>query len=153
MIMLPLTAKANRTLAVIHKSFHFTSGNMYINLYKSLVRPIIEYGNTIWGPHYILDQHSIEQIQRRANRILTGLYDTPYSDRLNILKLPTLQYRRLRGDMILLYRLLHNNIGIHFSDYFTRSFTSTRGHSYKIFKPHATTRVRSNFFATRSVNC
>ena len=34
-----VTAKANRTLAVIHKSFHFTSGNMYINLYKSLVRP------------------------------------------------------------------------------------------------------------------
>ena len=33
-------------------------------------------------PHYILDQHSIEQIQRRATRILTGLYDTPYSDRL-----------------------------------------------------------------------
>ena len=147
-----VTAKANRTLAVIHKSFHFTSGNMYINLYKSLVRPIIEYGNTIWGPHYILDQHSIEQIQRRATRILTGLYDTPYSDRLNILKLPTLQYRRLRGDMILLHRLLHNNIGIHFSDYFTRSFTSTRGHSYKIFKPHATTRIRSNFFATRSID-
>ena len=147
-----VTAKANRTLAVIHKSFHFTSCNMYINLYKSLVRPIIEYGNTIWGPHYILDQHSIEQIQRRATRILTGLYDTPYSDRLNILKLPTLQYRRLRGDMILLHRLLHNNIGIHFSDYFTRSFTSTRGHSYKIFKPHATTRIRANFFATRSVD-
>ena len=54
--------------------------------------------------------------------------------------------------MILLYRLLHNNIGIDFSDYFTRSFTSTRGHSYKIFKPHATTRLRSNFFATRSVD-
>ena len=98
-----VTAKANRTLAVIHKSFHFTSGNMYINLYKSLVRPIIEYGNIYHlgtMSHYILDQHSIEQIQRRATRILTGLYDTPYSDHLNILKLPTLQYRCLQSDMI-----------------------------------------------------
>ena len=57
---------------------------MLINLYKSLVRPIIEYGNTIWGPYYILDQQSIEKIQRRATRLLTGLYDTPYSEHLDI---------------------------------------------------------------------
>ena len=68
---------------------------MYINLCKSLVRPVIEYGNVIWGPHYILDRHSVEQIQRRATRIFTSLHDTPYCDRLDILKLPTLQYKRL----------------------------------------------------------
>ena len=84
-----VTAKANRILAIIHKSFHFTENNM---LYKSLVRPIIEYGNTIWGPYYILDQQSIEKIQRRATRLLTGLYDTPYSERLDSLGLPSLQY-------------------------------------------------------------
>ena len=66
---------------------------MLINLYKSLVRPIIEYGNTIWGPFYILDQQSIETIQRRATRLLTGLYDTPYFERVGILRLPSLQYR------------------------------------------------------------
>ena len=75
-----VTAKANRILAIIHKSFHFTDNNMLINLYKSLVRPIIEYGNTIWRPYYILDQQSIEKIQRKATRLLNGLYDTPYSD-------------------------------------------------------------------------
>ena len=67
-----VTAKANRILAVIKKCFHFTSGIMYINLYKSLVRPVIKYGNVIWGPHYILDHHSVEQIQRKATRIFTS---------------------------------------------------------------------------------
>ena len=91
-----VTAKANCTLAVIKKSFHLTSGSLYINLYKSLVRPVIEQGNVIWGLHFILDHHCLEQIQRRATRIFTSLHDTPYSDRLSIL---TLQYRCLRGDM------------------------------------------------------
>ena len=38
---------------------------MYIDLHKSLVRPVIEYGNVIWGPYNILDCHSVEQIQRK----------------------------------------------------------------------------------------
>ena len=58
----------------------------------------------------------------------------------------------IQGDMILQYRIFHSNIGICFEDDFTRPFTSTRGHSYRIFKPQATTRVRLNFFTIRSVD-
>ena len=119
---------------------------MLINLYKSLVRPIIEYGNTIWGPYYILDQQSIEKIQRRATRLLTGLYDTPYSERLAILGLPSLQYRRFRNDMKLLYRLAHSDIAVNFFDYFSYpTYTYTRGHHFKLTKPYTTTRARLNF--------
>ena len=97
--------------------------------------------------HYILDQQNIEKIQRRATRTLAGLQDTPYTERLRILGLPSLQYRRLRDDMILLYRLVNNDIGIDFSELFTiSSVTSTRGHMYKLYKPHATTRARCHFF-------
>ena len=72
------------------------------------------------GDHIIsiLDQQSIEKIQRRATRLLTGLnvYDTPYSECLDIFSgvIPSLQYRQFRGDMILLYRLAHSDIGITF---------------------------------------
>ena len=66
------------------------------------------------GDHIILDQQSIEKIQRRATRSLTGLFDTPYSECLDILGLPSLQYHRFRGDMILLYRLAHSDIRINF---------------------------------------
>lgn len=145
--------RANRTLAIVHKTFNFTDNHMFLALYKSLIRPVIEYGNTIWGPHYALDQQNIEKIQRRATRALAGLQDISYTDRLRILGLPSLQYRRLRGDMILLYRLVNNDIGVDFSDFFTiSSSTVTRGHMYKLYKPHATTRARHNFFSIRSVN-
>ena len=46
-----------------------------------------------------------------------------------------------------------NNLGINFTDYFTTSHvTSTRGHSCKLFKPHAISRVRSNFFSVRIID-
>ena len=67
---------------------------MYMNLYKSLIRPIIEYGNIIWGPHYILDQQSIEKFREEQPDYLLACM-TPYSDRLAILRLPTLQYHCL----------------------------------------------------------
>ena len=83
---------------------------MFLSLYKSLVRPIIEYGKAIWGPHYILDQQSIESVQRRFTKYLFNFNDLPYSERLSILGLLSLQYRRLRGDMILIYRMIYNRV-------------------------------------------
>jgi len=99
---------------------------MFITLYKTLVRPMIEYGNSVWGPYYyILNQQNIE-IQRRAMRSLSGLQDISYPDRLQTLCLPSLKFRRLRGDMILVYRLINNNFGIDFNDLFTTpTLTST----------------------------
>ena len=119
-------SKANRMLAIISKSFQYMDGDI-LNLYKSFIRPIVEYGTTIWGPYYVLDQQLIERIQRRATKLIHRLHDQSYFDRLARLHLPSLQYRRLRGDLILLYRMYHNNLGINFTDYFTTSHvTSTR---------------------------
>ena len=58
--------KANRTLGLINKIFQYRESDMIIKLYKSLVRLILEYGNSVWGLHYITDQKLIEGIQRRA---------------------------------------------------------------------------------------
>ena len=58
-----VTAKANRILAVINKSFEYLNTNMLPQLYKSFVRPILEYGNIVWGPQFILDQQSVEKFK------------------------------------------------------------------------------------------
>ena len=148
-----VVAKANRTLAIIRKSFNFTDKTKYLTLYKSLVRPIIEYGNAVWGPHYALDKQSIEGVQRRFTKYLFDFNDLPYSERLSVLGLPSLQYRHLRGDLILIYRMVNNNIGLQLSDFFSMSiYNSTRGHPHKFFKPHAITRTRSNFFAVTNID-
>ena len=99
------------------------------------------------------DQQLFERIQRTATKLIHGLHDQPYVDRLAGLHLPSLQYHRLRGDLILLYCMYHNNLGVNFTDYFTTlHVTSTRSHSCKLFKPNAISRVRSNFFSIRIID-
>jgi len=49
-------SKANQTLGIICKTFHFTDNQMFVTLYKTMVRPVIEYSNSVWEPHYIIDQ-------------------------------------------------------------------------------------------------
>ena len=63
------------------------------------------------------------------------------------LNLPSLKYWRLRGDMIIIYQLLHNNLNTDPSELLTsKSSSITSGHNYKLFKPQSSTRVRSSFF-------
>ena len=56
--------KAYRVLGLINKSFECKDLDIVLKLYKSLVRPIVEYANVIWGPHYILDQQKVEHTKR-----------------------------------------------------------------------------------------
>ena len=98
-----VTTKANRVLGLIKKSFDYLDPIMLTQLFSTLVHPILEYNNAIWGPHYTLDQRKIEKVQRRATCLLPQLQDKSYSERLILLSLPSLQHRRLRGDLIFLY--------------------------------------------------
>ena len=41
----------------------------------SLVRPHLECANTVWGPHYKIDQQKIERVQRRATKLIEDIKD------------------------------------------------------------------------------
>ena len=58
----------------------------------------LEHGNAVWGPNYSGDIKMFEKFLRRATKIVTKINDLPYESRLRTLKLPTLVYRRRRGD-------------------------------------------------------
>ena len=148
-----VVAKANRILD-INKSFANLDLSMFPILYKVLVRPILEYGNAVWGPFLLLhDQIAIEKVQRRATKLVTSIRNLPYNERLSILKLPSLYYRRRRGDMILVYQIFHGLIDINPSIFFApATISTTRGHNYKISKPHSQCLTRSNFFSNRVIN-
>ena len=148
-----IVSKANCLLGLIRKSFENISIQTLPTLYKSLVRPTLEYGNPIWGPHYVLDQQAVEKIQRRATRMIRPLRDLPYHARLCQLNMPSLAYRRRRGDMILIYQITHQLLKISFPAFFTPSLhASTRGHNYKLLKSHCRCRSRQSFFSVRSIN-
>ena len=126
--------------------------NMLSLLYTSLVRPHLEYGNVVWGPFFKGDQKDVEKIQRRASKLIKGIKEMSYEERLRHLKLPSMQHRRRRGDMIFAYKVMTGKVGLDKDDYFINAPTSTRGHQYSVLKGKATKHCRINNFSNRVIN-
>ena len=84
-----------------------------------MVRPHLEYGNAIWGPTYMGDLKLVEGVQRRATKLIPHLYNVPYEDRLKELNLPSMEYRRKRGDMIQCFKIMNGLVRMEVNDLFT----------------------------------
>ena len=146
------TAKANKVVGIIRRTFDFLSNDLFVQLYKSLVRPILEYGHSVWLPHHKTLCSDIEDVQRRATKMLATIRDKPYPERLEILKLPTLEHRRNRGDMIDLYKYIHGIYKADRPNFEIISDRTTRGNSLRIKKQYCRLEVRSGTFSQRVIN-
>ena len=71
-----------------------------LNLYKSPVRPHLEYCTVAWNPHYVKDKELLERVQRRFTRTIPELKDLSCAKRLDKLNLWSLEERRVRADSI-----------------------------------------------------
>ena len=146
-------AKGNQLLALIKRSFLCIDAVTLPALYKTLVRPHLEYGNLIWGPFNRADQKLIERVQRRATKLVQVIRHLPYEERLKQLNIPSLHYRRRRGDMIAMYQILNGGMNVSPDTFFIPAQTvCTRGHTKKLWKPQAHSRVRRHTLAARAVN-
>ena len=125
--------KANQTMGMIRRTFKYLDKEMFCLLFKSKVRPILEYGNIIWKPRHKIDCIDIENVQRRATKMIPGLSKLSYPERLKVLDLPSLQHRQLRGDMIETFKILNNYYDFHFP-FLNIDNSSTRGHPFKLIK-------------------
>ncbi|XP_072037390.1 uncharacterized protein [Amphiura filiformis] len=96
----------------------------------------------------------IEKVQRRATKLIPSLRSKEYTQRLKELKLYSLEWRRLRGDLIETFKILNGLEGIQEQTMFTRDENHLRGHSDKLFKPALKKGLncRSKFFSIRVVN-
>ena len=147
------TKKANQFLGVIKKSYSTRDPRTITTLYKTMVRPHLEYGNVIWGRYYQADIKSLDSIQRRATRLITTLKDISYKERLKELQLHSLVYRRRRGDMIQMFKIMNGLVRMNINTLFSPTkILHTRGHSQRVFKKHAVKSPRANFFAQRVIN-
>ena len=143
--------KANRVLTTIKRTFETRDQETIPLLYKGLVRPLLEYGNTVWSPRYITDIKAVERVQKRATKMITSLRQQPYIDRLRTLKLPSLEYRRRRGDMIQVYKIMYQKDRIDPDTFFQLAESTTRGHELKLNKPRHNTNLRGQIFSHRIV--
>ena len=75
-------SKANRIFGMIKRNFTSRSKEVIIRCI-SLVRPHLEYCCQIWNPNYSKDIDLVEGVQRRATKLITGLQNLSYDDRVN----------------------------------------------------------------------
>jgi len=111
-------SKANKMLGVINRTVTYKSTDIMLRLYKSVVRPHLEYCSTAWSPHCVKDKELIERIQHRFTRMISVIKDLPYDERLRQLNLWTLEERRIRADLIEVFKMINGQTNVKFELFF-----------------------------------
>ena len=118
-----------------------------------MVRFHLDYASSVWFPHKPLHKETIEGVQRRATKQLSEMSHLSYEERLKRLNLFSLTYRRKRGDLIQMFRLIRGLDNIDINDIVTFDTNSTtRGHKYKLKKRQVQKDSRKYYFSERIVN-
>jgi hypothetical protein len=140
-------------LGLISRTVKFKSSEVMIRLYKSLVRPHLEYCASAWSPHYVKDKELLERIQHRFSRMVPGMRGLEYGVRLERLGLLTLEERRNRADLVELFKISKGLSTISLESFFEQDNSGrTRGHSLKLKKQRFETDTRKFFFSSRVIN-
>ena len=144
-----ITGSARRKLGLLFKCFCTRNPAILTKAYTTYVRPILEYASVIWNPVYIGQLFQIESVQRQfTKRILPD--NLTYSERLRKLNLESLEMRRLKTDLIMMYKLLFGYVDIDFKEFFViNNARKTRGHAYRVRTQNSDKNCRRHFFTDR----
>jgi hypothetical protein len=95
----------------------------------------------------------LESVQRKFTKTIDCLRSSSYKERLINLGLDSLQYRRVKFDLVFCFKLLHGLVDVNTNDFVVLSHNNNlRGNQYKLVKPIATSTRDANFFSNRIVN-
>ena len=116
-------------------------------LYKSLVRPHREYAVQFWSPHIRRDIEKMERVQRRATKMMSKIRNHSYQQQLKDLKLISIIQRRLRGQLIEVFKYLNRFNNVSPISLFDYDFNNrTRTNRKKIIVKRLNTSVAQHFF-------
>ena len=101
-----MVKKVFNTLALISQGIEYRSWDIMLQLYKSMLRPHLEYCLQFWSPCYRKDIDKLEREQRRFTRMLPGQVGLSYREQLARLGLYSLECRRMRGDLTEVYKIM-----------------------------------------------
>ena len=136
--------KANNTLAFLRRNVRVHSTQLKTTAYQALVRPLLEYGCTVWDPYTVGCIQQLEMVQRRAARYVLNRYHntSSVSDMLSQLGWASLQKRREIHRLTMLYKMHHSLVDFSTNQYIqtadiNRTTRATRLFCYMI--PHSRT--------------
>ena len=146
--------------AVLHQivsSFHYRDRHTFLKLYKTYVRPHVEFASSSWCPWTNHDIEIIEKVQMKAVGMISGLCGNNYEEKLKELGMQSLEARRLRYDMIETYKTIHGLNKMDKYNFFKfvneSRVTNTRlaADPLNLVTQRSNTEVRRNFWSQRVV--
>ena len=143
--------KANSTLGRMARSVTYRDKFVWIGLYKTYVRPILEYCVQAWRPWLAKDIKVLEDVQRRAVRQVRGLKGLTYEEKLAELDLFSLEHRRERGDLIQTWKILNKHDDVDESVWFER-FSSEYNRDTRLSTGNNTLKHKTSYHDPRA-NC
>jgi len=112
-------AKVNKLLGVLNRAMEFKSVSIILRLYKTLIRPHVECCTSTWSPYYVKDKELIEKLQHRFTKLIPEVANLSYCDRLHRLGLWTLEERRIRADLVEVFKLIRGISSSPFNTFLT----------------------------------
>jgi len=100
-----VVAKAHQRASLILRCFECRDPNVLFRAFITYVRPILEYCSPVWAPVYKTDIKRLESVQRRFTKKLDGLNNMSYEHRLNTLCTESLELRRLKLNLTVMYKI------------------------------------------------
>ena len=149
--------KARQVLGQISRCFHYRDKSVFLRLYKQYVRPHLEFSSCVWSPWNLGDIDLLEDVQKRAIRMISGLTAQTYEGKLKELNLWTLKKRREMQDLIQVFKILNNigNVSMTWNTVGNSAtntiFTRSHAHPLNIIPKRCNLEVRRNFFTNRVV--
>ena len=158
---------ANWALGQLSKAFHFRKAENLVPLYKTFIRPKLEYAVAAWSPWMEGDKEIMEKVQKRFVRMISDKKGGSYEERLENLGMTTLTERRERGDMIVTFRTMRGLNRVDKNNWFqfrnvenmraTRSTVSVTDEEEVVrdnvlFMENVRLESRKNFFSVRVIN-
>ena len=146
--------QANSIMGLIRRTYSYLDEQNFKYLFQALARPHLEYAEAVWSLSKVGDIDVIKNVQRRATKQIPSLKNLEYTDRLKKLKMPTLKYRHLRGDMIETFKIINGiydrevTEGLLDLDQNTR----TRGNDKKLKKKYSKLNILKFSFTNRIVD-
>ena len=112
--------KANKLLGLVHRTVSWSNPGAFSTLYKSLMRPVLEYAPLVWNSFLPKDVLALEKVRWRTSQLALGQKcgEMEYEDRLRKLKWPSLETRRLFLTLVECYKIGFGINKLNFDDLF-----------------------------------
>jgi hypothetical protein len=146
--------KAGQVLRQITKNFHYRDRRTYLKLYLQYVRPHLEFASPAWSPWQQGDIETLEKVQEKALRQITGLKSQTYEEKCKEVGIETLARRRYIQDMAQTFKVVKRLDRVDSKVLFQeRDGERTRADrdGTNLREKHSRTDIRKNSFALRVV--